>query len=269
MTLNALTTAPMHHTQDVTETARQGWQTVSAGNTPLNTPVDLHRALDEVRRMREFEPPQPGLLDEWLKQPWIQDLTHRLSQQFNEVLKHLAELLAKLKAPGMAHLPENIRDIFSGAVGFLIVMVGLFTVYTLLGWLLRRKQLKTPKPGQPAKVFEQSLLIDSTHHYQQAQQAAETRQYDEALRQLYMATLCLLDERAIVPYQSARTNLEYLEHLAQAGSRSNQAELKAAFEQLAQQFEASRYGHQSVQKANLDQSCQAYSAIQAEAGAYG
>lgn len=269
MTLNALNTIHPHPTEEAVQAAQQGWHTTVAGNTPLNSPVDLHPALDQVRRMREFDPPQPGLLDEWLKQPWVQDLTHKLSHQLNEALRHLAQMLAKLKTPGMAHLPENIRDIFSGAVSFIIVMVSLFTFYLLLGWLLKRRQPKMPKPSPEARLFEQSPLFNSEHHYGQAQQAAQTHQYPEAVRQLYMATLCLLDEQGVVPYQSARTNLEYMDSLRQPEMNVDHSGLKAAFERIAQAFEASRYGHQPVQEAQFETSRQDYQTLQAETAAYG
>lgn len=231
------------------------------GSTPLNTPIDLHRALDDVRHMREFEPPHPNLLDELFKQPWVRELTARLSHQFNEALQHMAHFLSRLKAPGMAHLPENIRDIVSGSIGFIIVLMGLYAFYIVLGWLVRRKQEKIIKTAAEAKVFEQSLLIHSEHHYTQARQAANSGQLEEALRQLYMATLCVLDEQSVVPYQMARTNLEYLEILSQAGNLS-QTELKTAFQRLAKQFESSRYGKQAVLPQQFEQSCSDYQTIQ-------
>jgi hypothetical protein len=231
--------------------------------------VDIHRALNEVRQMREFQPPQPSLLDEMLKQPLFKELGSRLDHLITQALQSIKHLLSQIRPSGLSHLPENIRDIASGFIGFILVLMCLYAFYILLGWLLRLRESKAQQPASTARLFEEALLIDSAHHYQKAQEAARFQQYEDALRQLYMATLCLLDEQNLVPYTVTRSNLEYLQSLEQArlaytaDTPASAKQLKAAFQDLAQRFEAACYGNQPVNASQFEQSQASYAHIQA------
>ena len=261
MTLNPLTALTPQVAEHVVRGGQTGLPLAGANNPPYMAPVDLHHSLEEVRRMPEFQPPRPGLLDELLKQPWLKNLSQQIDHQLDSLLRQLAHFLSRLQPPGAAHLPENIREVFSLFVGFLIVMVSLYALYIVLGWLLRIKESRRPQPPPETRLFEQAQLVDSGFHYQQARQAAENSQYEEAIRQLYMATLCLLDEQAVAPYEAARSNLEYIALLAQSPS-THQQDLKLAFGRLASRFESSRYGGKSINQTQFEQGALDYEQIQ-------
>jgi hypothetical protein len=231
--------------------------------------IDIHRATDEVRHMQEFQPPQPNWLEEWLKQPWIKHLQQSIGHWLEQGLNALKHLLGQIRPIGVNHLSTHIRDVFSGFIGFLIVLLALYAFYIILGWVVRLRERKAPKPPSPARRFEETLLIHSEHHYRLAQQAAQQQHYPEALRQLYMATLCLLDEQAVVPYTVTRSNLEYLQSLETAAQQRDGHELRAAFAELAKRFEAAHYGNQPVD-AHLFQASQGhYQTIQTQVSAHG
>ena len=261
MTLISLTNQPASATQSV---HGSGLPTAPAGGEAFYQPVDIHRALEQVRQMPEFEPPKPNWLDELWKRPEIRKLSHQVGDAIHQVLKSLFGWLEKMKPPGLSHLPDNIRDIFSGFVGFLLILAGLFALYVLLGWLLRLRERNEPILPPEARLLEQVLLVSAEHHYQQALAAAEGEDYEAALKQLYMATLCFLDERKIAPYEATRTNWEYLTLLERSRQPSNpgDADLKACFERMARQFEAVRYGMQPMSQGQFEKSRSDYQSMQ-------
>lgn len=267
MTLSTVTAQSQHALEGVSNAIQPGSSAMGGRLTPFSSMVDIHRSLDEVRHMREFQPPQPNWLDELLKQPLIQQLRKTLGHWLEQALKDIGHLLSQIHPSGLNHLPENIRDVFSGFIGFLVVLLSLYAFYLVLGWLLQLKETRAPKSPQGARQFEEALLINSAYHYQQAQAAAKENQFQEALRQLYMATLCLLDEQAVVPYTVTRSNLEYLHSLevATESKPASRSELKLAFSELARRFEAARYGNQPVDISQFEASQANYNTIQAMA----
>jgi len=262
MTLNTLS----HQPTMIPTSAVDAGLTAEPGSAGFYQPVDIHRALDEVRRMPEFEPVKPSWLDEVWKQPWLKKLSQQVGDALHHVLKAIWDVLSHVKPPGMSHLPENIRSIFSGFTGFLLVLAGLFVLYILLGWLMRWRERQLPVSQPQPRMLEEVVLVNSEHHYQQARQEAEKGDYESALKHLYMAMLCLLDERKLAPYEATRTNLEYLALLEQAkalrtaGPQSG-ASLKACFTSLARQFEAARYGLQPVTPGQFEHSRGDYEAM--------
>lgn len=233
-----------------------------SGQSTLGNPVDIHPALDEVRRMGEFQPPQPGLLDELWKQPQIRALSEKLNHALGEVLEALQRLLSQIRPAGMHNLPDNIRDIFSGFVGFIIGLMVLYVFYLGLGWLLRRRQAKFQFTPATPRYFEQEQLISADHHARQANRLSRQGEYASAIRELYLATLCLLDEKQVVPFALARTNREYLFEL----NRKTSSELKTVFQQLARRFEAVRYGHEPMDEATFTACDQLYQQVEALTG---
>jgi hypothetical protein len=253
MTLNTLSHQPALATQTPVGMGLHGDDAGSA----FYQPVDIHRALNEVREMPEFQPAKPSWLEELGKHPWFKTLSHQVGDALHHVFKAIADVFSHLKPPGLSHLPENIRDIFSGLIGFILVLVGLFAVYLFLGWLLRLKEKKAPPPPPQARLLEQVVLVSSSHHYQQAQLESEKGDFEAALRHLYMAALCLLDEQKVAPYEATRTNLEYQALLAETAGAAGGLQghgknsVKNCFARLARQFEAVRYGMLPVSREQL------------------
>jgi hypothetical protein len=261
MTLNALSSQPVPATGNV---ASDGLPISHQGVATFYQPVDMHRALNDVQQMPEFQPAKPSWLDELWKQPLIKKFGHQIGQVIHQALRQVMLWLSKLKPTGLSHLPENIRDIFSGFVGFILVLVGLFALYVLLGWLLRLKEKAFAQTTAPTRLLENVLLVSSTHHYGQAQAAAEASDYETALKQLYMATLCMLDERKVAPYEATRTNLEYSALLGQGQGASELGDitLKQSFERMARRFESVCFGLRHISPGQFEQSRSEYQRMQ-------
>ncbi|WP_303673874.1 DUF4129 domain-containing protein [Vampirovibrio chlorellavorus] len=221
--------------------------------------LDIHPALEEVRRLPEFQPPPPSPLDALLKQPWFQKLYDAAGQALEAALKGIVNFLGKAQPHWMPDLPQNIRDLFSIFISFILVLAGLYGVYLLLTLLIRwqeGRQISNQKAAD--RFFEESLLTTSEHHYRNAFQAAQNGDYQNAIRELYMASLCLLDEKSVVPYESARTNLEYQRQL----SAQAREDLKQDFHAMAQTFEGIRYGKQHAGAAQFQSSHTRFEALQ-------
>lgn len=240
---------------------------VSSTNSALPSPIDgfsgnaidIHPALEEVRKLKEFQPAQPSPIDEWLKQqPWLKQVTKTFGDLLEQFFDGIKNLFGKFHPEGLPHLPQNIRDTFSGLSGFLIALVGLYAFYLFLTFLLRWQERKKAEQPATTRIFEEILLINSQHHYQQAQQAALNHEYASGIRELYLATLCLLDEKALVPYTIARTNLEYQDQLHETAS----PKVETSFTQVAQKFEAMRYGKQKAGSTQFESSDQAFQSLQ-------
>lgn len=221
--------------------------------------LDIHPALEEVRRLPEFQPPPPSPLDELLKQPWVKKLYDSAERILEELLKSIGGFLANAQPNWMPDLPQNIRDLFSVFISFILILAGLYGVYLLLTLLIRwRENRQVNKEPAAVRYFEESLLINSAHHYQKAFQAAQKGAYQDGIRELYIASLCLLDERAIVPYESARTNLEYQHQLVEQA----RGDLRQDFHALAQTFEGIRYGKQPANVEQFQQSQASFETFQ-------
>ena len=182
----------------------------SSGGAEFYQPVDIHRALNDIRQMPEFQTGKPNWLEEFWKRPEIHKFTHQVGDLLYQALKFMLGWLAHVQPPGLSHLPENIRWIFSVFVAFVLVLCALFGLYLFLGWLLKRQNRLSIPANASAQKSEQIHPLNSRHHSREAKRAADEARYELALQHLYMASLCLLDEHKIAPYEANRTNMEYL-----------------------------------------------------------
>jgi len=219
---------------------------VADGLFPVNGPVDVHPALEEVLRMKEFQPPEPGLWDklwaELMKVPVIRELNASLETLFNAFTHGLQNLLNSLRLPDMSRIPENIAEIFTILLGLLLSLLALYVLYIVSGWLLQLRREKSAPAGTMAAIVEETLLVSADYHYGEAASFAHSGNETAAVRQLYLAILCLLNDSGAAPFEAARTNREYLNQLRQHPV----PELAADFEKLASRFESVRYGKQTI-----------------------
>lgn len=220
------------------------------GHFTTSSPVNLQSALDEIRYMKEFQPPQANPLENLLEQPSLKELGQKISHAFTTLLDALARLLSKAHVPKAYHLPEAIKDIFSGFIGFMLVLAGLFTLYLLLGWILRLTDRAEQAKKKEIRIFDDTLLTDSAQHAKDAQRYAQEGNYTEGIRQWYLALLCLLDETQVVPFSKTRSNLEYRDLML-----ASPDQWSGLFEHLAHQFERVRYGQVPGEKSQFQQ-CQ-------------
>lgn len=220
-------------------------QTGEAGASLSQSPVDIHGALTQVQQLQEFAVPKPGLWDDWSKLPWLKKWAESMSNALESFFDSLVRMLTKLQVPGTNHLPENIKDLFSGFISFVLVLMGLFALYLLLGWILRVTEPRQSAQEKDApRIFDEALLVSARYHREQAHAFADKGCYAEGIRQYYLALLCFLDESKLVPFSATLSNEEYAASLLAKGAVANAL---AGFRGVALPFEVSRYGQHPVE----------------------
>ncbi len=215
-------------------------------------PVNIEPALNEVRNMPEFQPEQPGLLDAFMKHPLVKQTMDKLQAGIDGLMSWIQDLFARID-PGIAgrdEIPEFIFMVLTYVFWAVVIFFALVIFYLLLTILKRHLEEKAPGSMQavPLKKFDEELLITAAHHQREAKKQARAAHYEEAVRQMYLALLCLLDETRLVPFEATRSNREYLKTL----NKYSSSQLSTAFQELARLFESTRYGHLSVDAAGFE-----------------
>jgi hypothetical protein len=233
------------NTRPVGPSVGKGLPLWSTGGPPGTAPaadglVDIHPALEQVRRMPEFQPPPPGWLDHLEKWPWVQALSRQVEDLLQTLTNALAQWLSQLSLPGgAAQLPVHIREAFQALLAFLLLIAALYVVYVLSGLLLRGMDgwSRRRRPDErTAHSLSSSACLAQARHW------AEQGRYDEAIRQLYLAALSLLDERKLVPFEESRSDREYRAALSRRPGWNDGSSALPPFARLADAFEAVRYG---------------------------
>jgi len=230
---------------------------------PAGDLVDVHTALQHVQQLAEFQPPKPSPVQSWLEElmrhPSVTNLQEWMNSIWRQFWDKIGELLGRI-APSLAeklHLPPMMVKIFSWTICTLLALIAMVGLYYLLGWL--KRQL-APKVRDPVieKRFEESLLISRQHHAQEARCLAKKGQLDLAVRELYLAALCVLDETGMARFEASRTNDEYRQLLR---PQAIGASAIPPFQAIAGTFEASRYGHQPLAEEDFDKSVTAFAQL--------
>src|SRR5690606_22873994 len=129
---------------------------------------------EQVRRMDEFQPPQPGPFDELLKHPWIQSFNRQAEEMLHNALEAIRQALIKISPSAAVYMPENILHLFSGFVGFLLILLALYVFYLILTTMVRLADRTRPAPAtRRERIVAETLLVDSGHHYRQARLLAD------------------------------------------------------------------------------------------------
>ena len=224
------------------------------------SPVDIHQALDQVRHAKDFQTTeQQNLLDRLTEIPAVKAALENLQTAMDRLVEALARILSTLEPVKVSKESGLFEQVFYFAMMILLILGLLFLFYLGLMVVRRWLEARSTEPLPPAKTFQGMTLLGSAHHYQAAQERAQVEKYGEAIRQLYLALLCLLDESHQVPFEANRTNLEYLWALRS----QQQDQLQGDFQKLSRIFETIRYGHQSGQPASYEACAESYqSALQ-------
>jgi hypothetical protein len=217
--------------------------------------TDIHSGIHQVQQMEAFRPKAPGLLESMLARfPRLQALVNTLGHQWENLLDTLRQNILQFGKQLTSFLPEQIQHLFSFVMTVLVLMVGLIVLYWLLGILLHWKKDKTTtalQATQPASSSENSLQ-DTASHYQRALLLAEQSCYSSAIRQLYLASLCVLQEKQQVVIKANQTSGDVLQTLRaifpdSPAGKKNQDNTQSqvllhSFSCLARQFERSHFG---------------------------
>ncbi|MGB8644950.1 MAG: DUF4129 domain-containing protein [Anaerolineae bacterium] len=147
-----------------------------------------------------------------------------LQQQINDYLDRLTQSVAK----GI----YDWRDLVAIAGLLLVIGVIVFLIWNFRKNAAPEARLPDEENAAAAQTSQAALS--------RAQQFASAGDYRAAMRELYLATLLLLDERGRIRFDSALTNREYL----QAAAR--EPALAAALTPVVEAFDRTWYGFERV-----------------------
>lgn len=238
-------------------------------SSPLSTtpsPVDLQQALEKVRASKEFSALRQDDPMESLKNiPAVRQLLDQLSSTMDQLMNTLREWISHLKLPVSGEHSSVLSQVYLYAMIGLIIFMAVSLLYILLSILRKVYMGYEKRPAQPRTAPDGTVLLNSQSHLSQAHILAGNGEFEKAIHQLYLAMLCHLDETKQVPYETTRTNLEYLAEL-----RSKQAQANAdAFKVLAQSFEAIHYGSEPRGEKDYETCRTTYHVLQREPSSAG
>ncbi len=158
--------------------------------------------------------------------PFVQE-QNLLAQLQRQFLEWLGRLLSN-----MSHGLFDLRDVIV-LIGAGIVLVATSVLLYALGRnLVASAQIRR-------KGMEQSPLT-AAGALAQARRFSNAGNYREAVRELYLATLLMLDERGLLRFDRALTNREYLDAVA------GKPAVRAALEPIVNTFDRAWYGFQAL-----------------------
>lgn len=219
-----------------------------------DSPVDIHPALEAVRRMPEYQPPKPGWMEEAMKDPAIRHAVEAAQNAINDFFEHLRRAIQSAVPHGAGDLSGSVLNIISYVLVMILMVLLMFGLYLLLSSLRRLMDRDRGDAAGEAPAPGPAVLVNSEFHKQEAERLAQRGDYEGAVRQMYLATLCLLEENKLVPFDATRTDGEYAEALS-ALSQLPSAELPAHFAALAGYFERIRYGGRAADAGGFDGYC--------------
>ena len=200
--------------------------------------VDIHPALEQVRQMPEFQPKEPGLLEKLMENPRIRDAVEAIKTAIDDFFKRLRDAIEGAMPAGASDMSDVVINVLGYALTALLVFLLIVAVYFLLTYI--RRHLDKDNQSQSPVEFDHPspLLINADWHQREARRLADENNYRDAVRQMFLATLCMLEEKRLVAFDATRTDMEYLQELMELPA----ADLPDCFKGLADQFEYIRYG---------------------------
>lgn len=139
------------------------------------------------------------------------------------------DILSKLLAP-RRQMDINLRHVLITLGCILLVGVSIFFIQQIRGNLVAEARDEVAETAMENVATEQAALT-------QSDRAAESKNFREALRFLYLSAIFHLQERGMLTYDKSLTNLEYLRTL------QTQAELQRALQPAIRVFDDVWYGY--------------------------
>ena len=157
---------------------------------------------------------------------WLDDILLRISRFFDRLLDNTA------------------RGVFDARD--LIMLFGIALVVVVLLYFLRGLRRNFVKEEALTTLPKARKVRTPGEAFHNAQQFVNQGDYRNAVRQLYLATLLLLDERGKIKYDPTLTNREYL-YLT-----SNDAQVTAALAPIVETFDRTWYGFEPITPTEFD-----------------
>lgn len=157
---------------------------------------------------------------------WLQDVLRRIADFFDRLASNTA------------------RGIFDGRD--LLVFVGVVLVLLVLVYFILNLRRNLVQEEALAALAEEHAVRSPGEAFTNAQQFVNQGDYRSAVRQLYLATLLLLDQRGKLKYDPTLTNREYLRQT------TNDPRAAAALAPIVEAFDRTWYGFEPITRQEFD-----------------
>ncbi len=173
------------------------------------------------------------LRDIFDRPPFTPESESPLARLQRQLLDWLGRLLSNT-----AHGVFDLRDVVVLVGVGIVAVASSVLVYALWRNLVAAAQVKQKEMAQVPLTAARALA--------QARQFANAGDYREAVRELYLATLLMLDERGLLRYDRSLTNREYLDAVA------GEPAVRAALEPIVNTFDRTWYGFQAMRREEFE-----------------
>lgn len=195
--------------------------------------ADLHERLVALDAFLANLPTEPSpndramLRDVFDRPPFAPENESPLAQLERQLLDWLGRLLSNT-----AHGVFDLRDVIVLVGVSIVAVASSVLVYALWHNLVSAAEVKQKEMAQ-APLTAASALAQARHF-------ANAGDYREAVRELYLATLLMLDERGLLRYDRSLTNREYLDAV------QGESAVRTALEPIVSTFDRTWYGFQAM-----------------------
>jgi hypothetical protein len=168
--------------------------------------------------------------------PFVSD-TNNLPAWLEEIIRRLADYFDRL----FSNTTRGVLDWRD-----LIVLGGIVLVFVVLIYFIRNLRRNLVQDEALAALAEEHAVRTPGEAFNNAQQFINQGDYRRAVRQLYLATLLLLDQRGKLKYDPTLTNREYLHQAA------NDPRTFAALVPIVETFDRTWYGFEPISRQEFD-----------------
>lgn len=187
---------------------------------------DLPRAANETDRAK---------LRDILNRPPFK--TNAVENPLNQLLQQISAWLERLLGNAVTGV-FNLRDV--------ILLFGFILIAGILVYFMHGLAINLAPEAQAPTDDSAETPLTATSAFAHAQQFTKQGDYRSAVRQLYLATILLLDERGLLRYDRALTNREYLRAVAR------EPQVLAALQPIVETFDRTWYGFESISREDFE-----------------
>jgi hypothetical protein len=196
-------------------------------------------ALQDVlaQPLAEIHPRDLAVLQQILSRPPFADETSTLPPWLQEMLKRIADIFDRL-------VNNTARGIFDGRD--VIIVFGILLGLGVLFYFIRHLRRNLAPEKVLAPLPEEHATRAPSAAFARAEFFIRQGDYRNAVRQLYLATLLLLDQRGKLRYDPTLTNREYLRQAL------NDPRTTAALAPIVETFDRTWYGLEPLSQSEFD-----------------
>jgi hypothetical protein len=209
--------------------------------------VDIHPVLESLKQSQEFS----GLANPQSDLPF---------QDFAQSLFHWFQTDALSSGATPPWVLEGTFWLTISGILFGVVAFSWFFHKKAFSWFLKKRG----KGSEDSQLHKNRLkkaamkgLFPSKEHWKQFQTYSQSGDLEAAVKELYLATLSLLDESELVPYQKSHATGDFMAAMVPTLS----LEFMLGFGKLAYLYESSHFGGCSLMRQDIQRLQSVYHAL--------